>query len=60
MNLNWPEILVILAVILLLFGGRKLPELARSLGASEKEFQKGMAKGSEEGLEEEIKENKEG
>lgn len=56
MRLNWPEILVILAVVLLLFGGRKLPELARSLGASAKEFQKGMEKGSEEGAEEDLKE----
>lgn len=52
---------MILAVILLLFGGRKLPGLARSLGASAKEFQKGMEKGSEEGLEEDVKkENTEG
>lgn len=42
---------MILAVVLLLFGGRKLPELARSLGASAKEFQKGMEKGTEEGAE---------
>lgn len=47
---------MILAVVLLLFGGRKLPELARSLGASAKEFQKGMEKGSEEGVEEDVKE----
>jgi sec-independent protein translocase protein TatA len=35
------ELLLILAVILLLFGGAKLPELARSLGRAKKEFQEG-------------------
>jgi sec-independent protein translocase protein TatA len=42
------ELFVILAVVLLLFGARKLPELARSLGASAKEFRKGMAEGAED------------
>jgi sec-independent protein translocase protein TatA len=42
------ELLIILAVVLLLFGARKLPELARSLGASAKEFRKGVSEGSEE------------
>ncbi len=37
------EILIILFVILLLFGGKKLPELARSLGRSLGEFRKGRA-----------------
>lgn len=40
------ELLIVLAVILLLFGARKLPELARSLGASAKEFRKGVSEGS--------------
>jgi len=35
------ELLLILAVILLLFGGAKLPQLARSLGQAKKEFQEG-------------------
>ena len=42
------ELFVILAVVLLLFGARKLPELARSLGASAKEFRKGVAEGAAE------------
>ncbi|MFD0750034.1 twin-arginine translocase TatA/TatE family subunit [Mucilaginibacter calamicampi] len=33
-----PEILVILAVVLLLFGGRKIPELMRGLGKGVKDF----------------------
>ncbi len=36
------ELIVILAIILLLFGSSKLPELARSLGSAKKEFHDGM------------------
>ncbi|AKJ64989.1 twin-arginine translocase TatA/TatE family subunit [Kiritimatiella glycovorans] len=42
-----PEILIILFVILLLFGGKKLPELARSLGKSLGEFKRGQKEGNE-------------
>jgi sec-independent protein translocase protein TatA len=42
------EWLVILAVVLLLFGARKLPELARSLGRSTKEFKTGLREGGTE------------
>jgi len=38
--LGWPEIVAILAVVLLLFGAKKLPELARGLGSGIKEFKK--------------------
>ena len=43
-----PEWIIILVVVLLIFGARKLPELARSLGASAKEFRKGISEGSSE------------
>ena len=42
------EWLLVLLVILLIFGARKLPELARSLGSSAKEFRKGIEEGSKE------------
>lgn len=48
MNLRGSEWLIILVVVLILFGARKLPELARSLGASAKEFRKGVAEGSKD------------
>lgn len=48
-----PELIIILVVLLLLFGARKLPDLARSLGASAKEFRKGIQQGSEEEPDEE-------
>lgn len=42
-----PELLVILFIVLLLFGAKKLPELSRSLGKSLGEFKKGQQEGSE-------------
>lgn len=38
-----PELIIILIIILLLFGGKKLPELSRSLGQSMKELRNGMS-----------------
>ena len=40
------QILLVLAIILMLFGGKKLPELARSLGKSLNEFKKGKDEGA--------------
>jgi len=42
MNIGAPEILLIVFVIILLFGSKKLPELARSLGKSLNEFKRGQ------------------
>jgi sec-independent protein translocase protein TatA len=42
MNLGGPELLIVLAVVLVLFGGAKLPQLARSLGEAKQELDKGM------------------
>ena len=41
-NLSPLTLIIILAILLLLFGGKKLPELARSLGDSAKELRKGL------------------
>ncbi|PLS74995.1 MAG: twin-arginine translocase TatA/TatE family subunit [Actinobacteria bacterium] len=41
MNLGAPELIIILAVVLLLFGSTRLPKLARSLGQASKEFKHG-------------------
>ena len=37
---GWPEIVFILVIVLLLFGAKKLPELARGLGQSLGEFKR--------------------
>jgi sec-independent protein translocase protein TatA len=41
-----PELIVIAIVILLIFGGAKLPKLARSLGSAKAEFEKGTREGA--------------
>jgi sec-independent protein translocase protein TatA len=43
-----PELIIILIVILLLFGGAKLPKLARSLGQAQNEFKRGLKDGSQD------------
>jgi len=40
---KFEELMVILVIILVLFGGKKLPELARSIGRSVKEVRAGFA-----------------
>ncbi len=44
-NLGGPELIIILVIVLLLFGGTQLPKLARSLGRAQKEFQDGVGEG---------------
>lgn len=41
-HIGTPELIIILLVVLLLFGGKKLPELARSVGESMTELRKGI------------------
>jgi len=42
MNLGMPEIFLIALVVLLLFGGKKIPELMKGLGKGIKSFKEGM------------------
>jgi len=50
LDLGTPELVLILLIVLVLFGGKKLPELSRSLGTSVRELKSGVneAKGVKE------------
>lgn len=45
LGLGTPELIIILVIILLLFGGSKLPQLSKSIGTSIKELRKGVSEG---------------
>ena len=45
MNLGPTELIIVLLVVLVLFGGAKIPKLARSLGQAQKEFKSGLDEG---------------
>ena len=47
-GLGYQELLVILVIVLILFGANRLPELAKSLGSSVKEFKKGVNESSKD------------
>ena len=47
-NIMGPDLLIVLAVVALLFGGSQLPKLARSLGSAKNEFERGLAMRSSE------------
>ncbi len=42
LDLSTPSLLIILAVVILLFGAKKLPELSKSIGTSARELRKGL------------------
>ncbi len=46
-NIGFPELMVIMGVALLIFGGKKIPELGRGLGEGIRNFKKAMS-GEEE------------
>jgi sec-independent protein translocase protein TatA len=54
MNLGFPEIIVLGLIVVLLFGGKKIPELMKGLGKGVKSFKDGMRE-----AEDEIKKTKE-
>jgi sec-independent protein translocase protein TatA len=41
-----PELIIILVVVLVLFGGSQLPKLAKNLGKAQKEFKDGVGEGA--------------
>jgi sec-independent protein translocase protein TatA len=41
-SIGAPELIIVLLIVLLIFGGAKLPKLARSLGEAQREFRKGQ------------------
>lgn len=43
-----PEIILIIVVVLVLFGGSQLPKLAKNLGKAQKEFKDALAEGQKE------------
>ena len=43
LDLSTPDLLIILAIIFLLFGAKRLPELSKSLGSSARELRKGFS-----------------
>lgn len=45
--IGWPEILAIVLVVLLLFGGKKIPELMKGLGKGVSSFKKGLKEGEQ-------------
>ena len=47
-GIGWKEILVVLFIVVLLFGAKRLPELARGFGKSIKEFKKATTEGAED------------
>jgi sec-independent protein translocase protein TatA len=46
MNLGPTELIIVLLIVLLIFGGAKLPKLARSMGQASKEFKQGLTEGA--------------
>ncbi|MCB1255671.1 MAG: twin-arginine translocase TatA/TatE family subunit [Microthrixaceae bacterium] len=53
MNLGGNEVLIVVILALVIFGGSQLPKIARNLGSAQKEFKKGLAESKAEGKDEE-------
>jgi sec-independent protein translocase protein TatA len=48
MDIGPTELIIVLLIVLLLFGGAKLPKLARSMGQASKEFRDGIKVGADD------------
>ncbi len=44
---GWPELIIILVIVLVLFGAKRLPEIGRSLGSGMREFKDSVKDGDE-------------
>jgi len=44
---GWPELIIILVIVLVLFGAKRLPEIGRSLGSGMKEFKDSVKDGDD-------------
>jgi sec-independent protein translocase protein TatA len=53
--LDPPEIILIIVVVLVLFGGSQLPKLAKNLGKAQQEFKSGLSDGQKEATKAEDK-----
>ncbi len=58
MPMGGMELLIILAIILLFFGAKRIPDLARSLGRGTREFRKGLSETTEDEAHEEEEDEK--
>ncbi|MFO7769393.1 MAG: twin-arginine translocase TatA/TatE family subunit [bacterium] len=56
-RIGFQEILILMAILVFLFGAKKIPELARGMGLGVKEFKKGLQELQEEEAEEEEEED---
>ena len=55
MNLGSTELIILLVIVLLVFGGSQLPKLAKNLGKAQKEFKEGLADGQKADSDSETK-----
>jgi sec-independent protein translocase protein TatA len=51
---NGPEIWIIILLVVVLFGGKRLPNIARNLGKAKSELKKGLAEGAAEAKKDET------
>ena len=51
MNLGSSELIIVLVIVLLVFGGSQLPKLAKNLGKAQKEFKQGLSDGQKDDAE---------
>jgi len=58
MDIGPLELIIVLVVILVLFGGSQLPKLARGLGSAQREFKKGLEEGAAEDTDEQSNKSK--